>query len=65
MKAVLNKFGASIRSFVKNEDGVVMVEWVALAGIFVAVLITLFISIGSSANTIVTKVDTNLRNNFV
>lgn len=51
---------AATRGFRKDEKGVVMVEWVALAGVFVAVLIATFLLIGDKANVVVDAVDTQL-----
>ncbi len=44
----------------KDARGIVMVEWVALAGIFVVVLVTVFLLIGEKASVVVNAVDTQL-----
>jgi len=56
----LDKARSASRRFRKNEDGVVMVEWVALAGIFVAILVVTFLLIGEKANVVVETVDSQL-----
>ena len=56
----LDKARFAVRRFRKNEDGVVMVEWVALAGIFVAILVLTFLAIGDKAEVVVDTVDTQL-----
>jgi Flp pilus assembly pilin Flp len=48
------------RRFKDDEQGVVMVEWVALAGIFVAILVVTFLAIGDKANVVVETVDGQL-----
>lgn len=59
-KGALAKARAASRGLRKDEEGVVMVEWVALAGVFVAILVGTFLLIGDKANTVVTAVDTQL-----
>ena len=46
--------------FFKDEKAVVMVEWVALTGTFVAILMLIFLAIGDKANTVADAVNTDL-----
>jgi Flp pilus assembly pilin Flp len=56
----LNRAWTVTNALRKDADGIVMVEWVALAGIFVVILVVTFLAIGGSANTIVEAVNTQL-----
>lgn len=56
----LGKAKASVRGLRKDDKGIVMVEWVALAGIFVVILVATFLLIGQKANVVVEAVDTQL-----
>lgn len=59
-KSGLGNAVSSVRGLRRNDKGVVMTEWVALAGIFVAVLITTFLAIGDKADVVVSEVDNQL-----
>lgn len=53
----LRQFG---RRFRKDEQGVVTVEWVAIAGIFVVTAVATFLLIGDEVNTILDAVQNQL-----
>ena len=56
MKFSLAKLRSSVRRFARDEKGVVTVEWVAIAGIFVVTAVVTFLLIGDEVNTIITAV---------
>lgn len=53
----LRQFG---RRFRKDEQGVVTVEWVAIAGIFVVTAVATFLLIGDEVNVILDAVQNQL-----
>ena len=44
----------------RDEEGVVTVEWAAIAGIFVVVAVATFLLIGDKVSTIIGAVDTQM-----
>ena len=56
----MDKLGTFLRDFRDDESGVVTVEWVAIAGIFVVVAALVFIQIGEQVNVILGNVLANI-----
>lgn len=55
--AMFDKTRKFATRFVKDDNGVVTVEWVAIAGIFVVTAVATFLLIGDKVGTIITAVD--------
>ena len=58
--AIMNKLARFGQRFRKDEKGVVTVEWVAIAGIFVVTAVATFLLIGDKVNTVIDAVDTQM-----
>jgi Flp pilus assembly pilin Flp len=55
--AMIEKLRAFGKRFARDEQGVVTVEWVAIAGIFVVLSVVTFLAIGGKVSQILTAVD--------
>jgi Flp pilus assembly pilin Flp len=58
--ALIQKLSAFGKRVVRDEQGVVTVEWAAIAGIFVVVAVATFLLIGDKVSTIIGAVDTQM-----
>lgn len=55
--AMISKLRTFGTRFARDEQGVVTVEWVAIAGIFVVLSVVTFLAIGDKVSTILGAVD--------
>ncbi|TFH85593.1 hypothetical protein EQG41_16800 [Billgrantia azerbaijanica] len=56
----MNKLMQGIKRFWKDEEGTEVVEWALVCGLLVAAGAALYVSIGGSVNSIMSRIDTLL-----